>query len=60
MSKRCNKQNRVSALIKKKPSKCIYEKQGIKKNPQKRELLGIQATNNTFNAIISQIGGFSQ
>lgn len=31
MSKRCNKQNRVSALIKKKPSKCIYEKKDIKK-----------------------------
>lgn len=29
MSRRCNKQNRVSALIKKKPSKCLYEKKSL-------------------------------
>lgn len=46
MSKRCNKQNRVSALIKKTPDKCLYEKKGIIKESPKRELLGIQATFN--------------
>ncbi len=31
MSRRCNKQNRISARINKKPEKCLYEKQCIRK-----------------------------
>lgn len=31
MSRRCNKQNSISSLINKKPEKCLYEKQSIRK-----------------------------
>lgn len=42
MSKRANKQNKVSALIKKKPYDCMYEKGGIKSMNQRMYMVDKQ------------------
>lgn len=42
MSRRRNKQNRISALIRKQPSKCIYEK-GVKRLESEQRLVDADA-----------------